>query len=139
MNAKQNLISLEEQKNLLISQTIPNAQNRLDRLLNVDLENLQSDKDSIMTNKLPELQRNLINLQTSELNVLLEKKTILELSLKPYNYQNTHIVVGIIASDYPDKPKKLIILVISIVLGLMVSVFAVLVYDKFKTSGAENR
>ena len=35
--------------------------------------------------------------------------------------------------------KKLIILVISIVLGLMVSVFAVLVYDKFKTSGAENR
>ena len=139
MNAKQNLISLEEQKNLLISQTIPNAQNRLDRLLNVDLENLQSDRDSIMTNKLPELQRNLINLQTSELNALLEKKAILELSLKPYNYQNTHIVAGIIASDYPDRPKKLIILVISMVLGLMISAFVVLIYDKFKAGSTENR
>ena len=139
LNAKQNLISLEEQKNLLISQTIPNAQNRLDKLLNVDLENLQSDKDSIMTNKLPELQRDLINLQTSELNALLDKKAILEFSLKPYNYQNTHIVAGIIAPDYPDRPKKLIILVMSIVLGLMVSVFAVLVYDKFKTCNSENR
>ncbi|MBS6151996.1 MAG: chain length determinant protein [Campylobacter gracilis] len=139
LNAKQNLISLEEQKNLLISQTIPNAQNRLDRLLNVDLENLQSDRDSIMTNKLPELQRNLINLQTSELNALLEKKAILELSLKPYNYQNTHIVAGIIASDYPDRPKKLIILVISMVLGLMISAFVVLIYDKFKAGSTENR
>lgn len=139
LNAKQNLISLEEQKNLLISQTIPNAQNRLDRLSNVDLENLQSDRDSIMTNKLPELQRNLINLQTSELNALLEKKAILELSLKPYNYQNTHIVAGIIASDYPDRPKKLIILVISMVLGLMISAFVVLIYDKFKAGSTENR
>lgn len=139
LNAKQNLISLEEQKNLLISQTIPNAQNRLDGLLNVDLENLQSDRDSIMTNKLPELQRNLINLQTSELNALLEKKAILELSLKPYNYQNTHIVAGIIASDYPDRPKKLIILVISMVLGLMISAFVVLIYDKFKAGSTENR
>lgn len=133
LNAKQNLISLEEQKSLLISQTKPNAQNRLDKLLNVDLENLQSDKDSIMTDRLPELQRDLINLQTNELGELLEQKTILELSLKPYNYQNTHIVAEIIASDNPARPKKLIILAISVVLGLMISTFAVLIYDKFKT------
>ena len=86
-----------------------------------------------MTDRLPELQRDLINFQTNELGEFLEQKTILELSLKPYNYQNTHIVAEIIASDNPARPKKLIILAISVSLELMISTFAVLIYDKFKT------
>ena len=75
----------------------------------------------------------MVNLQTNELGEFLEQKTILELSLKPYNYQNTHIVAEIIASDNPAKPKKLIILAISAVLGLMISAFGILIYDKFHT------
>ena len=131
-NARQNLISLEERKSLLISQTKPNAQNRLDKLLNVDLENLQANKDSIMTDRLPELQRDLINLQTNELGKLLAQKSILEMSLNPYNYQNTHIVSEIIAPDYPAKPKKLLILAVSALLGLMCSIITIFIYDQFK-------
>lgn len=138
LNARQNLISLEERKSLLISQTKPNAQNRLDKLLNVDLENLQADKDSLMTNRLPELQRDLINLQTNELGKLLAQKSILEMSLNPYNYQNTHIVSEIIASDYPAKPKKLLILAVFALLGLMCSIIAIFIYDQFKIYRAKD-
>ncbi|CAD7287289.1 Wzz/FepE/Etk N-terminal domain-containing protein [Campylobacter suis] len=126
---EQNLLSLEGQKYALFSQTKPNAQDRLDRLINIDLENLNSEKDTIMNDKLLTLQRELATLQTEELNKLLDQKSLIELSLKPYNYQNTAIVSDIAISERPVKPRKAIILAIAALAGLMMSVFGVLVYD----------
>lgn len=132
-NLEQGIISLEQQREVLLTQTKPNAQDRLDRLASVELENMQAEKDTIVNDRLPTLQRELANLQTGELNKLLDQRSIVELSLNPYNYQNTQIVSDIVVSKNPVKPKKAIIIVIAFLSGLMLSIFGVLVYDSVKS------
>ncbi|CZE49318.1 Wzz/FepE/Etk N-terminal domain-containing protein [Campylobacter geochelonis] len=126
------LIYLEQQKEQLMTKTLPDAYNRLDNLRNVMLINSQADIDNIKNDTLPTLQRQLYTLQTQELSALLDKRAIVELSLKPFNYKNTNIVSDIVTSKTPEKPKKPIILAISLMAGFILSVFGVLVYDAFK-------
>ena len=131
-NLEQSITSLEQQKEVLLTQTKPNAQDRLNKLTSVELENMQAEKDTIVNDKLPSLQRELVNLQTEELNKLLDQRSLVELALKPYNYQNTQIVSDIVISNNPVKPKKMIIIVIAFLSSLMLSVFGVLVYDTIR-------
>ena len=131
-NLEQGIISLEQQKEVLLTQTKPNAQDRLDRLASVELENMQAEKDTIINDRLPTLQRELVNLQIEELNKLLDQRSLVELSLNPYNYQNTQIVSDIVVSRNPVKPKKAIIIAIAFLSSLMLSIFGVLVYDSIK-------
>ena len=131
-NLEQSIISLEQQKEVLVTKTKPDSQDRLDRLTNVELENMQAEKDTLVNDKLPSLQRELVNLQTEELNKLLDQRSLVELALKPYNYQNTQIVSDIVISNNPVKPKKTIIIAIAFLSSLMLSVFGILVYDSIK-------
>lgn len=132
-NLEQGIISLEQQREVLLTQTRPSAQDRLDRLTSVELENMQAEKDTIVNDRLPTLQRELANLQIEELNKLLDQRSLVELSLNPYNYQNTQIVSDIVVSKNPIKPKKAIIIAIAFLSSLMLSIFGVLVYDSIKS------
>ncbi|QKF91999.1 Wzz/FepE/Etk N-terminal domain-containing protein [Campylobacter sp. CCUG 57310] len=131
-NLEQSIIELEKQKEIIATQTKPDIQNRLDRLISVDFENMLSDKDVIINERLPSLQRELQTLQTEELSKLLDQKSLVELSLRPYNYKNTAIVSEIIISEKPIGPKKEIIILVAFCGGLMLSIFAVLVHDSIK-------
>ena len=131
-NLEQSIISLKQHKEVLLTQTKPNAQDRLDKLTSVELENMQAEKDTIVNDKLPSLQRELVNLQTEELNKLLDQRSLVELALKPYNYQNTHIVSDIVISNKPVKPKKASIVVITFLSSLILSAFGVLLYDTIR-------
>ena len=126
------MIAFEQQKQVLLTKSKPDAQNRLDRLVGVELENMQAEKDTIINDKLPSLQRELVNLQTEELNKLLDQRSLIELALEPYNYQNTQIVSDIVISNKPVKPKKVIIIAIAFLSSLMLSVLGILVYDSIK-------
>ncbi|WP_223155798.1 GNVR domain-containing protein [Campylobacter concisus] len=131
-NLEQSIIAFEQQKQVLLTKSKPDAQNRLDRLVGVELENMQAEKDILVNDKLPSLQRELVNLQTEELNKLLDQRSLVELALKPYNYQNTQMVSDIVISNKPVKPKKTIIIAIAFLSSLMLSVFGVLVYDTIR-------
>lgn len=131
-NLEQSIIAFEQQKQVLLTKSKPDAQNRLDRLVSVELENMQAEKDILVNDKLPSLQRELVNLQTEELNKLLDQRSLVELALKPYNHQNTQIVSDIVISNNPVKPKKTIIIAIAFLSSLMLSVFGVLVYDAIR-------
>ncbi len=131
-NLEQSMIAFEQQKQVLLTKSKLDAQNRLDRLVGVELENMQAEKDILVNDKLPSLQRELVNLQTEELNKLLDQRSLVELALKPYNYQNTQIVSDIVISNNPVKPKKMIIIVIVFLSSLMLSVFGVLFYDTIR-------
>ena len=131
-NLEQSMIAFEQQKQVLLTKSKPDAQNRLDRLVGVELENMQAEKDTIINDKLPSLQRELVNLQTEELNKLLDQRSLIELALEPYNYQNTQIVSDIVISNKPVKPKKVIIIAIAFLSSLMLSVLGILVYDSIK-------
>lgn len=131
-SAKSNLIELEKNKNSIITITRPQMQARIDELEMTYLSNLQIEKEKALNDTLPALQRDLTNLQTNELEKLLDQKAVIELTLKPFNYKNTSIVSQIITSKYPEKPKKLIILVAALLAGAMVGVFWVLFADFMK-------
>ena len=131
-NLEQSIIAFEQQKQVLLTKSKPDAQNRLDRLVSVELENMQAEKDTIVNDKLPFLQRELVNLQTEEFNKLLDQRSLVELALKPYNYQNTQIVSDMVISNNPVKPKKTIIIAIAFLSSLMLSVFGVLIYDAIR-------
>ena len=115
-----------------MTHTKTNAQNRLDRLTDIELENMQAERDAMVNDKLPILQKELVYLQTEEISGLLDQRSIVELSLNPYNYQNTQIVSDIVVSKNPVKPKKAIIIAIAFLSSLMLSIFGVLVYDSIK-------
>lgn len=123
---RENIITLEQQKDLLVTKTKPELQARLDKLMSVDFMDMHSEIDKVVKDTLPALERELYSLQTSELNKLLDERSILELSLKPHNYKNTSIVGDIAISESPDKPKKLIIWAVAILLGGFVGVSVVL-------------
>ena len=112
-NLEQSMIAFEQQKQVLLTKSKPDAQNRWDRLVGVELENMKAEKDILVNDKLPSLQRELVNLQTEELNKLLDQRSLIELALEPYNYQNTQIVSDIVISNKPVKPKKVIIIAIA--------------------------
>lgn len=89
----------------------------------------------------PKLKRDLANFQTVQLNKLLDEKSLIELSLAPYNYANTNIVGDIVTSQHPEKPKKRLIVEVVTVIGFIFSIFIVLIYDsiinrtqKYKTN-----
>lgn len=131
-NLEQSVASFEQQKEVLLTHTKTNAQNRLDRLTDIELENMQAERDAMVNDKLPILQKELVYLQTEEISGLLDQRSIVELSLNPYNYQNTQIVSDIVVSKNPVKPKKAIIIAIAFLSSLMLSIFGVLVYDSIK-------
>lgn len=96
------------------------------------LKDIQVERDISTNDKLLSLQKELLNLQTEELNKLLDQKSHIEFILKPYNYQNTHIVSNVIISNKPVKPKKIIIVAIAFLSSLMLSTFGVLFYDTIR-------
>ncbi|PSM52054.1 putative chain length determinant protein, Wzz family [Campylobacter blaseri] len=135
---KKSLIALEEQKNILISQTKPALEDKLDKLINIDLVNLEENKDKILNTDLIALERELNNLKTIELNKLLDQRSIIELALKSYSYKNTSIVSDIVISKNPEKPKKKLIIAISLITGFMFSIFVVLIYDSINKYKLQN-
>lgn len=106
--------------------------NTQDKLIEAMLKDIQAERDISTNDKLLSLQKELLNLQTEELNKLLDQKSHIKFILKPYNYQNTHVVSNVIISNKPVKPKKIIIVAIAFLSSLMLSTFGVLCYDAIR-------
>lgn len=72
-------------------------------------------------------------LLTDTVNKLYEEKNILASMLLPQNYKNSEIIGRIIINDYPIKPKKILIVVIAFVTGLILSIFLVFILEFAKS------
>ena len=106
--------------------------NTQDKLIEATLKDIQAERGISTNDKLLSLEKELLNLQTEELIKLFDQKSHIEFMLKPYNYQNTHIVSNVIISNKPVKPKRIIIVVIAFLSSLMLSTFGVLCYDAIR-------
>ena len=125
-NNETTLIELQKNLDVIEVSTKPNLNDKLDRLVNIDLKALYAQKDEIISHTLPQLQSELDRLEVNELGKLEDSKKVLELALKPYRYSPTKIVSNIITYENPVRPKKLLIVVISFFVGFMISIFSVL-------------
>ena len=107
-----NLHKLESKNPTLAALLIMEKRNLSDFLLNLNLQllDLKDKKENLDTNVVWDLE---------------EKKNLLLSMLLPHNYQNSHIVGGILKNDYPTKPKKKVIIVVAFIIGLGLSIFTI--------------
>ena len=78
------------------------------------------------------------NLETTVIANLKERKKLLESMLLPHNYKNTAIVGEVITNDYPVKPKKKLIVIVSFVTGLILSIFLVFFIEFIRNEKEES-
>lgn len=123
---QQNILNLEEQM-VSVTETLKNI-NKLDPAISaLKLMEKRDISNAIILNKsnlydLIEEKENLINI---EINKLLDRKKILETLSLPHNLKNSEVVGSILVNDYPIKPKKSLIVIVSFVTGFILSIFIV--------------
>ncbi len=71
------------------------------------------------------LQTNEVDLRTTKLYEKLEEKITVELLLESYNLRNTQIVGKIITNDYPIRPMRKLIIILSFIASLIFSIFII--------------
>jgi LPS O-antigen subunit length determinant protein (WzzB/FepE family) len=74
---------------------------------------------------LTRLQTNEVDLRTTKLYEKLEEKITVELLLESYNLRNTQIVGKIITNDYPIRPMRKLIIILSFIASLIFSIFII--------------
>ena len=116
-----------------------NKKEKLSDAGELKLMELMNIKDKILNDNIPKISDEISAITLVQIPDLMKKKSIIESRLSDFNFKTSHIISNIVLSDRPAKPKKLIILAISAIIGLMLSTFVVLVFDKFKTCNSENR
>jgi hypothetical protein len=129
-------ISLLDYKQMLknIDENIKKIQN-----INPSLAALNLMKKSDLTSMILKLNMQIIDmkkeknyLETTVVNSLFEKKEMIEYRVLPQNHKNTQIVGKIITNDHPVKPKKLLIIIVAFITGLILSMFLVFIIEFFR-------
>ncbi|MFW2601999.1 Wzz/FepE/Etk N-terminal domain-containing protein [Aliarcobacter butzleri] len=123
---QQNILNLEEQM-LSVTETLKNLNKLEPSISALKLMEKRDISNAIISNKsnlydLIEEKENLINI---EINKLLDRKKILETLSLPHNLKNSEVVGSILVNEYPIKPKKSLIVVVSFVTGFILSIFLV--------------
>ena len=138
---RNNEVKLLNEKIMLQEKTINNSKNELEEieknlkkirtinptlaaLLLMEKRNL-SNITLKRTNELMDLRNNKDKLLTSTLANLEEEKSLYQSLLLPHNYKNSQIIGEIITSEYPIKPKKKLIVIVSFITGFILSIFIV--------------
>ena len=83
-------------------------------------------------NLLNKLEASEVDLRTTKIYEKLEAKKSIELLLEPYNLANTHIVGAIVTNDYPIRPMRKLIIILSFITGLLLSIFVIFMKEMFK-------
>jgi uncharacterized protein involved in exopolysaccharide biosynthesis len=71
-------------------------------------------------------------LETTVVNSLFEKKEMIESTVLPQNHKNTQVIGEIITNDHPVKPKKILIVIVAFITGLILSIFLVFIIEFFR-------
>ncbi len=123
--ATKNLSSLSGNNASLAALRLAQIQGLEDKISSnkIKLISMNSNKEKILTSTLPSLHRKLEELKQISLVSLEEKRKLIELSMQPHNYHNTAIIAKLVTQDKPVKPKKVLILIVTFITGLMLSIF----------------
>jgi capsular polysaccharide biosynthesis protein len=122
-------------------QMLKNIDENIKKIQNIDpsLTALELMKKSDLTSMILKLNMQIIDmkkeknyLETTVVNSLFEKKEMIEYRVLPQNHKNTQIVGKIITNDHPVKPKKLLIIIVAFITGLILSIFLVFIIEFFR-------
>lgn len=140
LNSQNKIEDLKIEIEILKNQTIPNLQRDKKNISNVNIKDLQLKIDNINNVTIVNLQRDKKNMQNDTLRKLEYKLTVdlpnkkaklnqqieqLKYNKSEQNIQNSKIIGEFVIKDYPIKPKKILIVVVAFITGLILSIFLV--------------
>ncbi len=134
---------LQLQKIKIIEEVIPQLEDKIENIKNVDMKKIKFQIDNILHVKIPQLEKEKEKIRLAEIkkinDQILDQKNkitqidnkikILEYNISPANIQNSKVVGGFITKDHPAKPKRKLIVVVAFVTGLILSIFLVFLIE----------
>lgn len=147
LNIQNQIENLNKEKENIIDITIKDLELQKKNLIDITLNDLKIQKKNLFDITLKELElqkKNLINDEIYKIQTKLDidiPKQILDLQDK-INFEklniankramNSKVIGDIIANDYPIKPKKSLIIIVSFVTGVVLSIFILLLHNFFR-------
>jgi hypothetical protein len=117
--------NLETEKKNIQDVTIKDLQLQIDNLNNITISNLQIEKKNIQDDTLRKLEYKLkVELPNKKVK-LIEQINQYKFQNSSQNIQNSKVIGNYVIKDYPIKPKKKLIVIVSFVTGLILSIFIV--------------
>ncbi len=123
---EKNVINLEEQMKFVL-ESLKNINSLDPSIAALKLMEKRDISNDIISNKsqLFDLMIKKESISNLEINKLIERKKILESLTLDYNIKNSDIIGKIQINDYPVKPKKTLVVVVSFVTGFILSIFII--------------
>jgi LPS O-antigen subunit length determinant protein (WzzB/FepE family) len=106
---KSNINANDKISSMIVSFQMVNYQNLIENAQNV-LKTSSLEIEQILKDTIPKLQ---------------QKKEVIKFKTSEQNLTNTRLVGNYVTSEYPAKPKKVLIIVVAFVTGFILSIFAV--------------
>ncbi len=134
---------LNMQKVKILEETIPQLQDKIKNIQEVDIKNIQFQIDNILNVQIPKLQKEKEKIKLVKIKEVNDKiiKTknrvtqidnkikVLQYNISPANIQNSKVVGGFVTKDYPAKPKRKLVVVVAFITGLILSIFLVFLIE----------
>ncbi len=126
----QNIIEdLNKQKAKVLNFDIRSLEDEKLKLLNMDLKELYRKKENIINDKLRKLILKKDVLLKEKENRIIDEIKVEQNKLTKNYVNNSEIIGEIIIDDYPIKPKKKIIIILTFIISLIFSIFIVLLLN----------
>lgn len=152
LNSQNKIEDLKVEKEVVITQTIPNLEIEKNNIIDVSIRDLELQIENIQNIKIVDLQREKENISNEQIRKLqhqidveFESKKIklneqinnLNYNITEHNSKNSDVVGDYIMNEYPIKPKKKLIVVVAFVSGLVLSIFIVFFLNFFRDEKAK--
>ena len=123
LNSQNKIEDLKIEKEKILTQIIPDLYRKKDNIKNDTLRKLQYKLDVELPNKKV---------------ALIEKINKLKYNNSELNIQNSKVIGDYIIKDYPIKPNKKLIIIVSFITGLILSIFLVFLIEFFRKEEIKN-
>lgn len=146
LNSQNKIEDLKTEKESILTQIVPNLEIEKKNIIDVSIQDLELKIDNIQNIKIIELQREKEKITNEQIRKLqyqidaeLADKKIklneqidkLNYNITEYNIKNSDVVGNYIINEYPIKPRKKLIVIVTFVSSLILSIFIVFFLNFF--------
>jgi len=116
---------LKRERKKLLNITIKDLENKKENLLKIKIKDLELEKQNLINDHIRKLEINLNIDLKNKINMLKDEIQLKKLNLTNNSIKNSEVVGTIQVHDYPIKPKKKLIVIVSFITGFILSIFIV--------------
>ncbi|GEM_PF-1470974 len=136
---KETIPNLQRQKEKILKETIPNLQRQKEKILKETIPNLQRQKEKILKETIPNLQRQKEKILKIDIPKLQDNIVALKYKLTDAYISPTKAVGDIQTYDKPKKPKKKLILAVSVITGVILGIFLIFLIQFFREENDKSK